>query len=433
MAKPLAVIAYSGGLDTSVILHWLRNNGWDVATYTADLGQPGADVEAAAAKARALGVVDAFVEDLRAELVDEFFLPVLQMHARYEGRYLLGTSIARIPTARGQMRYAKRIGGNVLVHGSTGKGNDQVRFESIYRILQEDPEFTLNDFGIYAPWKEADFLAQFGDGGRKVMTAYSQRHGIPLPSGGTDEGPPYSQDANILHISSEGRVLERPEDDHRQVLFTYLQRWDKTPDRPERLRIHFVKGRPLAAELLDEDRNATGERVEVGAEDSCVPVVEFLNRIGGRHGVGLLDMVESRYVGLKSRGVYEAPAHALLLAAHEDLESLVHDHRLLHEKGKRALDVAEAVYQGKWFTQEMESWLAANAVEQKRVTGWSEVRLFKGNILPVARHSKHSLYSEELVSFDTASSEYDPMKARGFIDIQVTEQQAQMRQKRTFD
>jgi argininosuccinate synthase len=432
MAAPLAVIAYSGGLDTSVILHWMRNNGWEVATYTADLGQPGADLEAAAAKARSLGVVDAYVEDLRAELVDEFFLPVLQMHARYEGRYLLGTSIARIPTARGQMRYAKRIGANVLVHGSTGKGNDQVRFESIYRVLQEDPEFTLQDFGIYAPWKEADFLAQFGDGGRKVMTAYSQQHGIPLPSGCTDAGPPYSQDANILHISSEGRVLEKPEDDHRQVLFTYLSRWDKTPDRPERLRIHFVKGRPVAAEVLDEDRNPSGEHVEVGDTDSAVPVVEFVNTIGGRHGVGLLDMVESRYVGLKSRGVYEAPAHAVLLAAHEDLESLVHDHRVLHDKGKRALDVAEAVYQGKWFTQEMESWLAANAVEQQRVTGWSEVRLFKGNILPVARYSKHSLYSEELVSFDTASAQYDPTKARGFIDIQVTEQQAQMRQKRTL-
>lgn len=432
MAKPLAVIAYSGGLDTSVILHWLRDHGWEVATYTADLGQPGADVEAAAAKARSLGVVDAFVEDLRAELVDEFFLPILQMHARYEGRYLLGTSIARIPTARGQMRYAKRIGGNVLVHGSTGKGNDQVRFESIYRVLQEDPRYTLNDFGIYAPWKEPDFLAQFGDGGRRVMTAYSQKHGIPLPSGGTDEGPPYSQDANILHISSEGRVLEKPEDDHREVLFTYLQRWDRTPDRPERVRVHFLKGRPIAAEVLDEDRNPLGDRVDVGENDSVVPVVEFLNRVGGRHGVGLLDMVESRYVGLKSRGVYEAPAHTILLAAHEDLESLVHDHRLLHEKGKRALDVAEAVYQGKWFTQEMESWLAANAVEQQRVSGWSEVRLYKGNILPVARYSPHSLYSEELVSFDTASAQYDPMKARGFIDIQVTEQQAQMRQKRTL-
>ncbi len=432
MAAPLAVIAYSGGLDTSVILHWLRNNGWEVATYTADLGQPGADVEAAAAKARSMGVVDAYVEDLRAELVDEFFMPILQMQARYENRYLLGTSIARIPTARGQMRYAKRIGGNVLVHGSTGKGNDQVRFETLYRVLQEDPEYTLENFGIYAPWKEADFLEQFGEGGRKVMTAYSLQHNIPLPSGGTDEGPPYSQDANILHISSEGRVLEKPEDDHRQVMFTYLSRWDQTPDKPERLRIHFVKGRPVAAELLDEDRHALGESIRVGDDDSVVPVVEFVNTIGGRHGVGLLDMVESRYVGLKSRGVYEAPAHAILLAAHEDLESLVHAHRLLHDKAKRALDVAEAVYQGKWFTQEMESWLAANAVEQQRVTGWSEVRLFKGNILAVARSSAHSLYSEELVSFDTASTQYDPMKARGFIDIQATEQQAQMRQKRTL-
>jgi argininosuccinate synthase len=430
--RPLAVLAFSGGLDTTVVLHWLRNNGWDVATYTANLGQPGADLEAAAEKARALGAVDTHVENLRAELVDEFFLPVLQMHARYEGRYLLGTSIARIPTARGQMRYAKRIGGNVLVHGSTGKGNDQVRFETVYRVLQEDPEFRLEGFGIYAPWKEADFLARFGDGGRRVMTAYSREHGIPLPSGGTDEGPPYSQDANVLHISSEGRALEKPEDDHRQVLFTYIKRWDQTPDQPERLRIHFAQGRPVRAELLDEDRKVKDEGVTVGNDESVVPVVEYLNEIGGRHGVGLLDMVESRYVGLKSRGVYEAPAHAVLLAAHEDLESLVHDHRLLQEKAKRALDVAENVYQGKWFTHEMESWLAANTVEQQRVNGWSELRLFKGNILPVARFSPQSLYSEALVSFDTAAAEYDPMKARGFIDIQAVEQQAQMRQRRTF-
>jgi argininosuccinate synthase len=430
--KPLAVLAFSGGLDTTAILHWMLAKGWDVATYTANLGQPGAELEAAQAKARAMGAVDTFVEDLRAELVDEFFLPVLQMHARYEGRYLLGTSIARIPTARGQMRYARRIGGNILVHGSTGKGNDQVRFETVYRVLQEDPVFSLEDFAIYAPWKEADFLARFGDGGRKVMTAYALEHGIPLPSGGTDEGPPYSQDANALHISSEGKALEDPADDHRRVLFTYIQRWDRTPDRPERLRVHFLKGKPVRVEVLDEDRRPTGEGVESGEGGSVLPVVEFLNRVGGRHGVGLVDMVESRYVGLKSRGVYEAPAHAILLAAHEDLESLVHDHRVLHDKAKRALDVAEAVYQGKWFTQEMESWLAANAVEQQRVSGWSEVRVFKGSILPLARYSEHSLYSEALVSFDTESREYDPTKARGFIDIQATEQQAQMRQKRTL-
>ena len=304
---------------------------------------------------RRSGVVDAYIDDLRAELVDEFFLPVLQMHARYENRYLLGTSIARIPTARGQMRYAKRIGGNVLVHGSTGKGNDQVRFETIYRVLQEDPEYSLNDFGIYAPWKEPDFLARFGDGGRRVMTAYSQEHHIPLPSGGTDEGPPYSQDANVLHISSEGRALEKPEDDHREVLFSYLKRWDQTPDTPVRVRIAFLKGKPVGVELLDDDRNPLGQGIEIGAHDSILPVVEYLNEIGGQHGVGLLDMVESRYVGLKSRGVYEAPAHAILLAAHEDLESLVHDHRVLHDKAKRALDAAESVYQGKWFVQEMQS------------------------------------------------------------------------------
>jgi argininosuccinate synthase len=216
------------------------------------------------------------------------------------------------------------------------------------------------------------------------------------------------------------------------VLFTYIKPWDRTPDRPERVRVHFDKGRPVRVELLDEDRKPTAEEAVAAEGGSILPIVEFLNRVGGRHGVGLLDMVESRYVGLKSRGVYEAPAHAILLAAHEDLESLVHDHRVLHEKAKRSFDVAEAVYQGKWFTQEMESWLAVNAYEQKRVTGWGEVRLFKTSILPVARSSPHSLYSEALVSFDTESQEYDPRKARGFIDIQAVEGQAMMRQKRTL-
>lgn len=433
MSKPLAVLAFSGGLDTTVILHWLIDQGWDVAAYTADLGQPGADLEAAAAKARALGAVDTFVEDLRRELLEEFFLPVLQLHARYEGRYLLGTSIARIPTARGQMRYAKRIGGSILVHGATGKGNDQVRFETVYRVLQEDPAYSLRDFAIYSPWKEPEFLARFGDGGRKVMTAYALEHRIPLPTGGTDEGPPYSQDANLLHISSEGKALERPEDDHRAVMLTYLSRWDETAERPERVRVHFEKGRPRRVELLDDDRRPLGAGVHLGPDEALTPLVAFLNGVGGRHGVGLVDMVESRYVGLKSRGVYEAPAHAILLAAHEDLESLVHDHRLLHEKAKRSYDVAEAVYQGRWFTQQMQSWLAANAVEQERVTGWSELRLFKGSILPLARQSPHSLYDEATVSFDTASAQYDPQKARGFIDIQAVEQQAQMRQRRGLE
>ncbi|MSQ23274.1 MAG: argininosuccinate synthase [Chloroflexi bacterium] len=426
MKRPLAVLAFSGGLDTTVILHWLLQSGWDVATYTADLGQPGADLEEARAKAQSMGAADSFVEDLRSELLDEFFLPLLQMHARYEGRYLLGTSIARIPTARAQVRYAKRVGGNVLVHGATGKGNDQVRFESIYRILQEDPDYRLNGFQIFSPWKDPTFLDRFEEGGRDVMTAYAVEHGLPLPGG--SGAVPYSQDANALHISSEGKALERPDVDHSEVRFTYVSPLEETPDQPERVRVHFVGGKPVRVEVLDGSRKPIpGRGVEISLQDSIGPIVEALNSLGGKHGVGLLDMVETRYVGVKSRGVYEAPAHTILLAAHEDLESLVHNHGLLHNKGKRSFDVAEAVYQGKWFTQEMESWLAANAVEQQRVTGWSEVRLFKGAVLPVARYSELSLYNEELSSFNTVSEL--PQKARGFIDIQSMEAEAVMRQR----
>lgn len=433
MKRPLAVLAFSGGLDTTVILHWLVQKGFEVATYTADLGQPGADLDAATSKAQQLGAIHAGVEDLRSELLDEFFLPVLQMHARYEGRYLLGTSIARIPTARAQMRYAKQIGGNILVHGATGKGNDQVRFETVYRVLQEDPAYHLSDFQIYAPWKDPEFLELFEEGGREVMTAYAQKHGLPLPTGGAEKGGPYSQDANALHISSEGKALEDPDRDHREVNLTYIADWRDTADEPERVRVYFLHGKPMRVELLTEDRApVAGEGVEIHPGESIRPIVEYLNAVGGRHGVGLLDMVESRYIGLKSRGLYEAPAHSILLAAHEDLESLVHSHRLLHEKGKRSFDVAEAVYQGRWFSQEMETWLASNAAEQQRATGWSEVRLFKGSILPLARSSPHTLYSKELVSFETAAHGYDPQKARGFIDIQAVEQQAAARQKSTL-
>jgi argininosuccinate synthase len=430
MKRPVAVLAFSGGLDTTVILHWLIQKGWDVATYTANLGQPGADLDAAMKKAHQMGAIDACVEDLRGELVDEFFMPVLQMHARYEGRYLMGTSIARIPTARAQMRYARRIGGNVLVHGATGKGNDQVRFETCYRVLQEDPAYQLENFQIYAPWKDPEFLAAFERGGRDVMTAYAEKHGLPLPPGGAQKGAPYSQDSNILHISSEGKALEDTDHDHREVVLTYTTDWKGAADAPERARIYFNAGKPVKVDLLDEDRQTLpGRGIEISPEASAVPIVEYLNELGGRHGVGLLDMVESRYVGLKSRGLYEAPAHAILLAAHEDLESLVHSHNVLHDKGKRSFDAAESVYQGKWFTQEMDSWLAANAMEQQRVTGWSELRLYKGCILPLARWSPVSLYSKELVSFETAAEGYDPQKARGFIDIQSIESQAVMRQK----
>ena len=222
------------------------------------------------------------------------------------------------------------------------------------------------------------------------MTAYSQEHRIPLPSGGTDEGPPYSQDANVLHISSEGRALEKPEDDHRQVLFTYLKRWDQTPDEPERLRIHFLKGKPVGVELLDEERNPLGQGVEIGPDDSILPVVEYLNAVGGKHGVGLLDMVESRYVGLKSRGVYEAPAHAILLAAHEDLESLVHDHRVLHDKAQARLGRRRGGLPGHAGScRRCSRGWPPTPSSRSASRGWSEVRLLKGSILPVARYSPH--------------------------------------------
>ena len=267
MANPIAVLAYSGGLDTTVILHWLKTNGWDVATYTATSASPTPTSRPRSTRRRSLGAVDAYIEDLRAELVDEFFLPVLQMHARYEGRYLLGTSIARIPTARGQMRYAKRIGGNVLVHGSTGKGNDQVRFETVYRVLQEDPEYTLEDFGIYAPWKEADFLARFGDGGRRVMTAYSQRARHPAAQRRHRRGPAVLAGRQRTSHKLGG---PRPREAGRRPPpgAVHLPPALGPHAGPPRARAHPLRTRasPVGVELLDEDRNSLGQGVEIGAE-----------------------------------------------------------------------------------------------------------------------------------------------------------------------
>jgi argininosuccinate synthase len=358
MAKKRAVLAFSGGLDSSAILTWMvREQGWEVVTFTANVGQRGTDsLEWAEQRSRELGAIAHESVDLRRELVQEFFFPALQLHARLEGRYLLGTSLARFPTARAAMRVARKHRATVLSHGATGKGNDQVRFETTWMVLNADPDFQIEGMEIFSPWKEPVFLERFGNGGRRIMRAYLRDKGVPIQAGGSDAEDPYSQDENILHISSEGVALERPEDSHvGKVRYTKLTDPTEAPDQPEYVRVFFERGEPVKLQV----EGADGKVKERPVQGDPVALVQAANDVAGRHGVGVLDMVETRYVGIKSRGVYEAPGHTLLLEAHQDLEGIVLDGELIDEKLSQAPLLARHLYVGNWWSPRMRKALAA--------------------------------------------------------------------------
>jgi argininosuccinate synthase len=419
MAAKRAVLCFSGGVDSSSILAWLvRECGWEVITFTANVGQRESDsLHMAEEKSRQIGAVAHESVDLRSELLEEFFLPALQLDARLEGRYLLGTSLARYPTARAAMRVAKRHNATVLSHGATGKGNDQVRFETAWLVLNADPAFAIKGLEIFSPWKDEQFLDRFGDGGRVVMREYLERQGISVPSGGSDAPDPYSQDENILHISSEGVALEQPEVSHYgRVVYTRLTDPIAAPAAPEYAQVHFERGVPVRIEHLDDDGNALSPTVE----GDLLQVISKANELAGRHGVGLVDMVETRYVGIKSRGVYEAPGHALLAEAHLDLEGIVLDGPVIDRKLSDAPRAARLIYNGGWFSPEMRGYLAALVEDQAQVTGWSLVRLYKGSALAMARSSPNSLYDPAISAFDDMTgTSFDPKLARGFIDVQA--------------
>lgn len=418
MAKR-AVLAFSGGLDSSAILTWMvKEQGWEVVTFTANVGQRASDsLEAAAARSKELGAIAHESVDLRRELLEEFFLPALQLHARLEGRYLLGTSLARYPTARAAMRVARKHRATVLSHGATGKGNDQVRFETTWLVLNADPAYHIDGLEIFSPWKERIFLDQFGNGGRVVMRKYLRGMGVSVAAGGSEGEDPYSQDENVLHISSEGVALERPEDSHvGKVLYTKLKDPRSAPDQPEHARVFFEAGVPTKLQVEDDHGKTTGKPVE----GDLTRIVAAANDVAGRHGVGLLDMVETRYVGIKSRGVYEAPGHHLLLEAHQDLESVVLDGPLIDERLSQAPLLARLIYTGGWWSQQMRKALVGLREEQQQVNGWALVRLFKGSATAVARWSPNSLYDPQLSSFESMTgTALDPEKARGFIDVQA--------------
>jgi argininosuccinate synthase len=384
------VLAYSGGLDTSIILKWLQTEyGAEVITFTADLGQ-GEELGPAKDKALLLGVKpeNIFVEDLRETFVRDYVFPMFRANAVYEGQYLLGTSIARPLIAKTQIDIARKVGADAVSHGATGKGNDQVRFEIGYYAL--DP-----DIRVIAPWREWDFKS------REALLAFAEAHQIPIAKDKRGEAP-FSVDANLLHSSSEGKVLEDPDVEAPEFVHMRTISPEDAPDRPTVFTMDFERGDPVAID---------GEAL------SPAVLLTKLNQLGHDNGIGRLDLVENRYVGMKSRGVYETPGGTILLAAHRGIESITLDRGAMHLKDELMPKYAELVYNGFWFAPEREMLQAAIDYSQAKVSGRVRVKLYKGNVSIIGRSSPHSLYDQELVTFEEGAVAYDHRDAGGFIKL----------------
>jgi argininosuccinate synthase len=384
------VLAYSGGLDTSIILKWLQTTyGCEVVTFTADLGQ-GGELAPAREKALMLGIKkqNIFIEDLREEFVRDYVYPMFRANAQYEGLYLLGTSIARPLIAKKQIEIAHKVGGDAVAHGATGKGNDQVRFELSYYSL--DPSIK-----IIAPWREWSFK------GREDLLAFAREHQIPIAKDKEGEAP-FSVDANLLHSSSEGKVLEDPAKEAPSIVYQRTISPTEAPDRVTEVRIGFEKGDAVSID---------------GKKLSPAAVLTRLNELGHDNGIGRLDLVENRFVGMKSRGVYETPGGTILLAAHRAIESITLDRGAAHLKDELMPRYAELIYNGFWFTPEREMIQALIDKSQEHVEGEVRLKLYKGNVLMAGRESKKSLYSSKLVTFEDDKGAYDQKDAEGFIRL----------------
>jgi len=393
MPKEKVVLAYSGGLDTSVILHWLVQKGYDVIAFVADLGQK-ADFKAIKEKALKCGASKVYIEDLKEEFIKDYIFPAIRANAVYEGRYLLGTSLARPLTAKAQVEVAKKEGATVLAHGATGKGNDQVRFELVYYSL-------LPGVKVIAPWKEKDFLEEFQ--GRSDEIEYAKKHDIPVDKTKED---PWSTDDNIMHISYEAGELEDPDRRPQERMFQMTVSPKEAPDQETLIEIDFEKGNPIRV------KNVNDGTVKEGA----LPLYRYLNELGGKNGIGRVDMVENRFVGIKSRGVYETPAGTILLAAHRDLEGLTMDREVMHLRDGLIPRFAELVYYGLWFSPEMEVLRTLFDKTQEYVTGRVRLALYKGNIIMAGRTSPFSLYDQAQSSMEVQGG-YEPENAVGFIKI----------------
>jgi argininosuccinate synthase len=382
------VLAYSGGLDTSIILKWLQETyGCEVVTFTADLGQ-GEELAPARKKVELLGIKEIFVEDLREEFVRDFVFPMFRANALYEGVYLLGTSIARPLIAKRQIEIAKLTGADAVAHGATGKGNDQVRFELTYYALNPDIK-------VIAPWREWQFKS------RSDLIEFAEKHQIPVAKDKRGEAP-FSVDANLLHSSSEGKVLEDPAVEAPEFVHMRTISPQDAPDAPVVITIDFEKGDPVAID---------------GQKLSPAALLTRLNELGHDNGVGRLDLVENRFVGMKSRGVYETPGGTILLAAHRGMESITLDRGAMHLKDELMPKYASLIYNGFWFSPEREMLQAAIDHSQGLVSGQVRVKLYKGNVTVIGRTSPYSLYDQELVTFEEGAVAYDHRDAAGFIKL----------------
>jgi argininosuccinate synthase len=387
------VLAYSGGLDTSVILKWLINKGYDVVCCMVDVGQE-EDFEKAKAKALMLGASKVYVEDVKEELVEQYIFQALKANTIYEGKYLLGTSIARPLIAKTLVKVAKKEQTNVLAHGATGKGNDQVRFELAFMTFLPDVE-------VIAPWKDPVFLAQFK--GRTDLINYANAQAIPISS---TLQKPYSIDENIMHSSYEAGILEDPAFEPTQDMFKKTISPQNAPDKETKIMIEFKKGIPIAVTNNTENITVTG----------ALALFKYLNTLGAQNGIGRIDLVENRFVGMKSRGVYETPAGTILLKAHLDIEGLTLDKEACHLKDMLMPKIAELIYNGFWFSPEMKMLMAAVDVSQKNVEGKVYLALYKGNVIITGRESEKSLYSQSIASMDSIGN-YNPSDAHGFIKL----------------
>jgi len=381
------VLAYSGGLDTSVILKWLQEHyRCEVVTFTADLGQ-GEELAPASAKASLLGVKEIYIDDLREEFARDFVFPMFRANTLYEGEYLLGTSIARPLIAKRLVEIATEVGADAVAHGATGKGNDQVRFE--LGVLALKPALR-----VIAPWREWDLTS------RETLLAYAERHGIPIERQG--QKSPYSTDANLLHISYEGGILEDPWTEPEESMWRWSVAPEQAPDAPQYLELDFERG-----DLVAIDRQP---HTPAGA-------LAALNQIGGAHGVGRLDIVENRYVGMKSRGCYETPGGTILLKAHRALESLTLDREEAHLKDELMPRYASLVYNGYWWSPERRMLQAAIDATQARVNGRVRIKLYKGNVTVVGRQSVDSLFDARIATFEDDAGAYNQADATGFIRL----------------
>ena len=385
-----AVLAYSGGLDTSVILKWLQETyRCEVVTFTADIGQ-GEELEPARAKAEAAGVTQIYVDDLREEFVRDFVYPMFRANAIYEGEYLLGTSIARPLIAKRQIEITRETNADAVAHGATGKGNDQVRFELAYYALEPDVR-------VIAPWREWDLTS------REKLLGYAAKHGIPIEMKHKAGGSPYSMDANLLHISYEGRALEDPALEPEDDMWRWTVSPEKAPDAAEYLELEYSRGDIVAVN---------------GKAMTPAQTLAELNRIGGKHGVGRLDLVENRYVGMKSRGCYETPGGTIMLKAHRAIESICLDREIAHLKDDLMPRYASLIYNGYWWSPERTMLQTMIDASQVGVNGWVRVKLYKGNVIVVGRDSKaDSLFDSTVATFEEDRGAYDQKDATGFIKL----------------